>query len=313
MARMPPVVLGRWNGLGDRPAERVARRHIAPEALRSRKDAGMGGLMVTSRRDTSAVGGDTLDPRAAGRAAASPAAQRGCPPGPRRRMIITVVAGAVVIAGGAVIAASCHQPPSLRRALTTSSGIDAADAEARHVARFISGVSALHAAATRPGPWEGVFTADDVNAWLANDLPRNHPRLLPPGWSDPRVGFEPRHAWFGIRRHLGPLRPLVWMRLEASRRSAGEVLLTVADAGIGAIPLPGDSLLAMLRARLVDAGYPVAMARIDGRSRLVLRLPGGDGPAAGGLRPIVRLAALRLDDGELLVAGETAILAPHGE
>ena len=310
---MRPVETGRWSGLDDPPAERVARRRIVPEALRSRKDAGMGGPMATSRRDTPAVGGDGAKRRATGSEirfadTAAPTDRRG---GPRWRLI--AAAGAVVITGGAVIAASCYQPPSLRRSPATLSGVDAADAEARHVARFISGVSALHAAATRTGPWEGVFTADDVNAWLANDLPRNHPRLLPPGWSDPRVGFEPRHAWFGIRRRLGPLRPLVWMRLEASLRSAGEVLLTVADAGIGAIPLPGDTLLAILRVRLVDAGYPVAIARIDGRSRLVLRMPAGDGPAARGIRPVVRLAALRLDDGELLVAGDTALVAPRGE
>ncbi|MFZ4732348.1 MAG: hypothetical protein ACOYK7_07390 [Pirellulales bacterium] len=53
-----------------------------------------------------------------------------------------------------------------------------------------------------------------------------------------------------------------------------------------------------------------SVVRLDGRNQLVVQTPDGRPGAAGepgmkGVRPAIRLDAVRLDDGELLVAGET--------
>ncbi len=220
----------------------------------------------------------------------------------------TVVAMALV--GGCVLAVARHEPGPLQRSAGWGAGAPDPAASARLAGRLISKVSALHSAASRPGRWEGVFTEDEVNAWLATDLPRNHPRLLPAGWSEPRVSLEPRHVWVGTRWHAGPLSALVWVRADVRLRSPGEIAVAVDAAGLGGLPLPGDALLKQLAERFSASGVSASVVRLDGRNQLVVQTPDGRPGAAGesgmkGARPAIRLDAVRLDDGELLVAGET--------
>ncbi|MFZ4731657.1 MAG: hypothetical protein ACOYK7_03860, partial [Pirellulales bacterium] len=87
----------------------------------------------------------------------------------------TVVAMALV--SGCVLAVARHEPGPLQQSAGWGASAPDPAASARLAGRLISKVSALHSAASRPGRWEGVFTEDEVNAWLATDLPRNHPRL----------------------------------------------------------------------------------------------------------------------------------------
>ena len=41
----------------------------------------------------------------------------------------------------------------------------------------------------REGDWQATFSAEEINGWLANDLPVKFPRALPEHVSDPRVAI----------------------------------------------------------------------------------------------------------------------------
>jgi hypothetical protein len=266
----------------------------------------MGATAETTGRGTPlVVGPDARAPSRAGGASA---------PGPRRgrgvpwRLIAAAGVALLTLSVCLVLAAVLHEPAALRQ--PASAAARAADGDAERLAgRLISKASALHNATRRPGRWEGVFTADEVNAWLATDLPRNHARLLPPGWTAPRVRFTPRQVWAGVRCQAGPLSALLWARAEVRLRSPGEMSIAVASAGVGALPLPGDALLARLAERLSASGFSASVVRLEGRNQLVVRLPDG-GAADAGDKPGIRLDAVRVDDGELLLAGETVPPAP---
>jgi hypothetical protein len=49
----------------------------------------------------------------------------------------------------------------------------------------------LHNEARKPGRWEARFSQDQINGWLAADLPVKFPGALPEGVSAPRVAIEP--------------------------------------------------------------------------------------------------------------------------
>jgi len=57
----------------------------------------------------------------------------------------------------------------------------------------------LHNQATKPGPWQAEFTDEQINAWLAAILPRNHPQALPAETRDPRVKITERGVQVGWR------------------------------------------------------------------------------------------------------------------
>ena len=224
------------------------------------------------------------------------------PPRPRRLRRPVLAGLAVVGLGGAavlaaVLVAAAMTPAFYRARLATG---DQAAAE-QAVRRLITKVAGLQAAASRIGPWEAVVTEQEVNSWLAVDLPQNHAALLPAGVAAPRVELADRVVRLGVRVGAGPLSAVVSCGLQIRLREANQVECVVADARLGALPLPRGPILHALAARLQPLGLLAEVRRGDGRGVLLVTLPGSLGQRAK--RSV--LEALAVSPGELLMAGET--------
>ena len=51
-------------------------------------------------------------------------------------------------------------------------------------------IAAIESAVNTPGRWQTTITAEEINGWLAVDMVKNHPKLLPPTFHDPRVAIR---------------------------------------------------------------------------------------------------------------------------
>lgn len=217
------------------------------------------------------------------------------PPGVRRlRRPVLVVLGAVTLLGAAALALARHEPAFYRERRVAP----AAEPLAR---RLVTKVAALQAALGRPGPWDAVLAEDEINAWLALDLPRNHAALLPPGVTEPRVRLEPGRATIAARVGIGPLAGVTAVTADVRLVADNRLEITVHDARLGAIPLPAGPFARRLATVLGRLGTVVEPRRLDGRSMLAVTMA----PAAAreGRRPV--LGALAIGDAELLVSGRT--------
>jgi hypothetical protein len=224
------------------------------------------------------------------------------PPRPgrlRRPVLAAVIAGGFVAAILMVLVAAVtvSTPGFYRDRL--DAGVEAGAEQAAR--RLITKVVALQAAAKQTGPWEAAITEDELNAWLALDLPRNHAGLLPAGVTAPRIELADHLVRLGMRVGVGPLSAVVSCGLEIRLREANQVECTVADARLGSVPVPRGPLLHALAARLEQLGLMAEIRRGDGRSVLVVTLPAGVGPAARRCA----IEALAVAPGELLMAGDT--------
>jgi hypothetical protein len=164
--------------------------------------------------------------------------------------------------------------------------------------RLVTKLAALQAAAEQSGRWDTALSEDEINGWLAFDLPRNHPLLLPANLAAPRVALATERVQAAAVRRFGPLSGIVSLEIELRLRPPGVIECAVADARLGAIPLPRGPWLHWLAARLTPLGLPTDFRRGSAGSVLEIVLP------AVGPRPIV-LDALAIDAGELLLAGRT--------
>lgn len=172
----------------------------------------------------------------------------------------------------------------------------------RAAARLVTKVAALGTALREDGSWGMALTDAEVNAWLATDLPRNHARLLPRGLSEPRVRFRPHRVEVAMRTGTGLFSTVVWCDLRMTLRGVNQLGITAEAAAAGAVPLPGGPVLAELGRRLAAAGAVAELRRLDARTVLVVYIPairGGSGTEG-------RLKSLRIDDGEVVVAGTTS-------
>jgi len=194
-----------------------------------------------------------------------------------------------------VVSASGNAPAS-----GNAVAVDAEDIEAL-ARRAVTKASAWHASISRTGGWETAVTAAELNAWLAVDLPRNHPRWLPQGVSRPRMVFRPRHVVLGTRVGYGPLTTVAWLDCEVLLRDVNHLVIVLEQAWLGAIPVPRTPIVRELSRRISRLGMVTDMRMVDGRMVLMVYIPSTHDAGATSYW----LESLSIGDGELLMAGET--------
>lgn len=219
-------------------------------------------------------------------------------PAARRLRRLAVIAVGLLVVAMLVIVMLVRQDPGFYREAMPGGDPSIIESLAR---RVVSKASALHAAVGREGSWDAVIRADEVNAWLATDLPRNHRSLLPRGLDAPRVAFLPNRLQVGARLEIGPLSSVVWVDVEPRLKGVNQVGLAINAAGLGGLPLSPDMVLRQVARRLRQAGLITDLRRSEGRPLLVVSQP-PTYDSAGGIK---RLESLAVDTGELLVAGTT--------
>ena len=167
--------------------------------------------------------------------------------------------------------------------------------------RAVTKASAWHASISRSGGWETAVTADELNAWLAVDLPRNHPRWLPNGVSQPRILFRPRHVVLGTRVGYGPLTAVAWLDFEILLRDVNHLAIVLEEARLGAISVPRMPIMRALSSRISKLGMVTDLRMLDGRMVLMVYIPSTHDAGATSYW----LESLAIGDGDLLMAGET--------
>jgi len=167
--------------------------------------------------------------------------------------------------------------------------------------RAVTKAAAWHASISRPGGWETALTSNEVNAWLAIDLPQNHSHWLPSGVTQPRIAFRPQHAVLGARVGFGPFTTVASLDFEILLRDVNHLAVALEQAHLGAIPLPRAPILRELSRRISRLGMVTDLRRLDGRLVLMVYIPSTHDAGATSYW----LESLAIGAGELLIAGET--------
>ncbi len=162
---------------------------------------------------------------------------------------------------------------------------------------FVARAAASASDLQSDGHWHSLFTADEINAWLALELAANYPDLLPVELCDPRISLSPGAATIGCRYRTGELETVVSITLDAYLQAPNVLRARPPCPGrrlAGAAGAHSDGICAAqqlnLRLELRHAhGVPVALITFP---------PVGDGKS---LPP--RLDSIELGHGELFVSG----------
>lgn len=161
--------------------------------------------------------------------------------------------------------------------------------------------TALVSDVRQEGRWEALFTADQVNGWLAVDLPANHADALPSSVRDPRVAIDPQavHLACSFQGRGGSC--VLSLTVEPSLPEPNVLAIRIRRVRAGLLPVPLNGILDMLSKAAgrmglqlrwrYDRGDPVAVISI------VSPRDGNDGK--------VRIESLRLAEGEIYLAGTT--------
>ncbi len=161
----------------------------------------------------------------------------------------------------------------------------------------------LNSQVRRPGRWEARFTQDQINGWLAVDLPEKFPGSLPGGVSEPRVAVSPDQVQLAVKWQQGSTSAVLSAAGEIRlTQQPNEVAIRILSVRAGALPVPLARFLDEIANRASSSGLPLEWTEVEGDPVALIKLP-LEREEFRGKQLLVE--ELRLEEGAIVVAGHT--------
>jgi len=164
-----------------------------------------------------------------------------------------------------------------------------------------SRATALYSDAQRRGQWQALFTAEQINGWLAAE---EQQKALPTNIRDPRVAISPDLLTLGFRTKSSGVETIVSVEAAVFLTEEGAVGIHFRSVRAGALPLPMLPLAEEIAAACTELGLPVRWTQHNAQPVAVVEIHSN--PSTEKRHFFIDLIELR--HGELFVAGHTELL-----
>ena len=217
---------------------------------------------------------------------------------------LLVLTTGLLVCGLVVYRAARHEPAFYRQALLAEPEL-----QTEAGASLEQSVLDLHNTARREGDWQAVFTEEQLNGWLAADLPVKYPSLLPPGALDPRVNLAPQFAQVACRVKRGKINSVVSFAIDvALTEETNQLAVRIFKVRAGALPVPLKRFLDRITSAAAKADIALSWKQTDGDPVALVTVPVSHEDYA---HREVYLETVELRDGEVYLSGRTE--APPAE
>jgi hypothetical protein len=167
-----------------------------------------------------------------------------------------------------------------------------------------SRATALLSDARRAGEWHAIFTAEQINGWLALQLDEfRQDEPLSDRIRDPRVAISPELLTLGFGTSSGGVETVVSVDAAVSLTHEGAVAIQLKSVRAGALPLPVMQLADEIATACERMALPVRWTQQASKPVAIVEL---DSDESTGRRKF-QIDELKLGDGELYVAGHTEL------
>jgi hypothetical protein len=151
--------------------------------------------------------------------------------------------------------------------------------------------------------WDATLTAEEMNAFFEEEFVRAgwRDRMMPEGWSDPRVAVCGGRIRLAARYSRGPISTVVSLdvRVWLVAKEANVIALELVRFRAGALPLAPSALLETIREAAHPYNVEVTWYR-HGRNPVALLRLMADQP-----RPTMLLSRLELAEGRVMIGGRS--------
>src|SRR5260370_33009459 len=148
--------------------------------------------------------------------------------------------------------------------------------------------------------WEAVFTDQEVNAWLAEDLVLHFADQLPPEVHEPRVMFELDRVTLAFEFDQGPVRSVIWVVARPDVPEPNVLELTLEKIRAGVLPVPAEKILDRITQHANRQGLNMSWKREVNQLVAIIRYSPHSGLDDG------KLEHLQVRHGEIRLAGRSA-------
>lgn len=216
----------------------------------------------------------------------------------RKTRLVLLIGGLfavlVVVAMLTAYLAVRHEPEFYRRTME----IDHTVLE-KGSARMLQRAAKLTSDLRQQKGWKAIFTADEINGWLAVDMMKNHRGTLPPEMHDPRVVIDSGQITIACRFDQNGVDSVLSLTVEPYVPEPNVLAIRIVKARAGLLPIPLGEVLEQIKKAANDMRLDLRWRHSGGDPVAMLSLPPDDED-----RP-VQIDTLQLGDGEIYVAGTT--------
>ena len=167
--------------------------------------------------------------------------------------------------------------------------------------KMVQQTAALIGDVQKQGPWQAVFSEEEINGWLAVERVKTYADLIPDTVTDPRVRIEPESLTLAFGYRDATRQGVVSLALDLYLVEPNVVALRVRKARVGALPLPLESILKEVAKATDQLDWQVDWRQAGGDPVAQITIP----PLKSHGGRVVQIETLRLEKGRILVAGTT--------
>lgn len=160
----------------------------------------------------------------------------------------------------------------------------------------------LHNEVLHEDQWSTTFTQQQINGWLASDLPSKFQKVLPHQVSDPRVSITRENMQVAFRYNHPKISGIVNLKASAFISEDGnEVGVVIESLNAGIVPLPISRFTDKISERAAAKGVPIRWAQKDGDPVIMFRASGTlpDNPDRK-----LNVHTIELQDGAIRITGD---------
>jgi uncharacterized protein YpmS len=147
--------------------------------------------------------------------------------------------------------------------------------------------------------WEAVFSDQEVNAWLAEDLVSHFADQLPPEVYEPRVLFEMDRIVLAFQLRQRGVQSVITVVARPRVPEGNTLELTLEKIRAGILPVPADNVLDRIIEYARSLGVDVEWTRRDGYPVVLIRY------TPNLQRDDVQLEEVQIRSGQLRLAGRS--------
>lgn len=164
-------------------------------------------------------------------------------------------------------------------------------------------VEKLQADVKRRGAWEASFEVEQINAWLADQLPKRYPDLQAKGLAEPRIMIEDGTMHAAARIDGNRIKAVVSCELSVQLTDQPNQLAIVVGAlRAGALPLPVSQFQGTIQRLLKRTKLDLKWETLDGQTVALIQVP-SEYPGYSD-KPVV-IESIDLSSGQLRVIGQS--------
>ncbi len=213
----------------------------------------------------------------------------------------SLLAACVLLVLGAVYYAARQVRPFYRQALVLEPEV-----LERGSRELESRATALYSDARQGGKWHALFTAEQINGWLATQLAENQDADAPSSIRDPRVAISPEILTLGFQTYSGGVATVISVDASVFVTDDGAVAIRLMSVRAGALPLPVMQLADEIAVTCERLLLPVRWTQQDGQPIAIVELHSDPSTEERQFY----IDTIEFSEGEMYVAGHTEVAAP---